>query len=56
MVPPPPPKTLMFAPRSRGRSIMYLKNSTWPPWYEVIAMPCTSSWIAQSTISATDRL
>ena len=32
IVPPPPPNTLMFAPRSRSRSIMYLKYSTWPPW------------------------
>ena len=22
---------------------MYLKYSTWPPWYELMAMPCTSS-------------
>jgi len=35
---------------------MYLKYSTCPPWYDVMAMPCTSSWIAQLTISATDRL
>ena len=35
---------------------MYLKYSTWPPWYDVMAIPCTSSWIAQLTISATERL
>ena len=35
---------------------MYLKNSTWPPWYDEIAMPCASSWIAQLTISSTERL
>src|SRR4030095_429988 len=30
----------MFSPpRSRSRSIMYLKNSTCPPWYELIDMP-----------------
>ena len=33
MTPPPPPKTLMFSPPPAfRRSIMYLKNSTWPPW------------------------
>ena len=35
---------------------MYLKNSTWPPWYDEIAMPCASSCSAQFTISSTDRL
>ena len=35
---------------------MYLKNSTWPPWYDEIAMPCASSWIAQLTISSTDAV
>ncbi len=35
---------------------MYLKYSTWPPWYEVMAMPWTSSWMAHSTISETERL
>ncbi len=35
---------------------MYLKNSTCPPWYDEIAMPWASSWIAQLTISSTDRL
>ena len=33
ITPPPPPKTLMLSPpRCFSRSIMYLKNSTWPPW------------------------
>ena len=35
---------------------MYLKNSTWPPWYDEIAMPCASSCSAQLTISSTERL
>ena len=35
---------------------MYLKNSTWPPWYEDTAMPCTSSCSAAVTISSTERL
>ena len=35
---------------------MYLKYSTWPPWYELMAMPCTSSWIAAVTTSSTERL
>ena len=35
---------------------MYLKYSTWPPWYELIAMPCASSCNAQLTTSCTDRL
>ena len=35
---------------------MYLKNSTWPPWYDEMAIACASSWIAQLTISSTDRL
>ncbi len=35
---------------------MYLKNSTCPPWYDEIAMPWASSWIAQLTISSTERL
>src|SRR5256885_587961 len=43
-------------PRSRSRSTMYLKYSTWPPWYELIAMPCTSSCSAAVTTSSTERL
>ena len=35
---------------------MYLKNSRCPPWYEDTAMPWASSWMAASTISATDLL
>ena len=35
---------------------MYLKYSTWPPWYELIAMPCTSSCSAAVTTSSTERL
>ena len=35
---------------------MYLKNSRWPPWYELTATPCTSSWRAAVTISSTERL
>ena len=35
---------------------MYLKNSTWPPWYDEMAMPCASSCSAQLTISSTERL
>ena len=35
---------------------MYLKNSTWPPWYDEIAMPWASSCRAQLTISSTERL
>ena len=35
---------------------MYSKYSTCPPWYDVIAIACASSWIAQSTISRTERL
>src|SRR5450631_1070482 len=47
----------MFAPpRSRSRSSMYLKNSTCPPWYDEMAIPCASSCSAQVTISSTERL
>ena len=35
---------------------MYLKYSTWPPWYELIAIPCTSSCSAAVTTSSTERL
>ena len=35
---------------------MYLKYSTWPPWYELMAMPCTSSCSAAVTTSSTERL
>src|SRR6185369_13233966 len=57
MTPPPPPNTWMFSPpRERSRSTMYLKYSTWPPWYELIAMPCTSSCSAAVTTSSTERL
>ncbi len=34
---------------------MYLKYSTWPPWYDEIAMPCASSSIAVFTTSRTER-
>src|SRR5689334_2156927 len=37
-------------------STMYLKYSTWPPWYELIAMPCASSCSAAVTTSSTERL
>src|SRR5262249_51354766 len=43
-------------PRARSRSTMYLKYSTCPPWYELIAMPCTSSCSAAVTTSSTERL
>ena len=43
-------------PRALSRSTMYLKYSTWPPWYELIAMPCTSSCSAAVTTSSTERL
>src|SRR4029434_224493 len=43
-------------PRWRSRSTMYLKYSTCPPWYELIAMPCTSSCSAAVTTSSTERL
>ena len=35
---------------------MYLKNSMWPPWYEVTAIPWASSCSAAFTISCTERL
>src|SRR5215467_5923076 len=47
----------MFSPpRARRRSRRYLKYSTWPPWYEDTAMPCTSSSSAALTTSSTERL
>ncbi len=33
---------------SRSKSTTYLKYSTWPPWYDEIAMPSASSSIAVS--------
>src|SRR5436853_247042 len=57
MTPPPPPNTWMCSPpRCFSRSTMYLKYSTCPPWYELIAMPCTSSCSAAVTTSSTERL
>src|SRR6185312_388181 len=57
MVPPPPPNTRMWpAPRSLSMSTMYLKYSTWPPWYELSAMPSASSCNAARTTSSTLRL
>jgi hypothetical protein len=34
-------------------STMYLKYSTWPPWYELSAMPSASSCSAARTTSST---
>ena len=57
MVPPPPTTTRMCsAPCSRSMSIMYLKYSLCPPWYELQAIPSASSWMAARTMSATLRL
>src|SRR5689334_12756414 len=37
-------------------STLYFKYSTWPPWYELSAMPCASSCSAAVTTSSTERL
>ena len=57
ITPPPPPTTLTWsAPCSRSSSTRYSKYSTWPPWYDEIATPCTSSSSTAATTSATERL
>ena len=57
MTPPPPPTTRMWpAPCARSSSTRYSKYSTWPPWYDDTATPWTSSSIAASTTSCTERL
>ncbi len=57
ITPPPPPYTLTWpAPRSLRDSTRYSKYSTWPPWYDDTATPCTSSSTQASTTSCTLRL
>src|SRR5690625_755201 len=57
MVPPPPPNTrICSASCSLSMSTMYLKYSTCPPWYELMAMASASSCKAARTTSSTERL
>src|SRR5690606_28394969 len=57
MTPPPPPNTFTWpAPRSASSSTRYVKYSTCPPWYALIATPWASSAIAAVTTSSTERL